>query len=487
MTSINIGHVGDAATAGSPSRPALVLQDGACTYGQLEHAVRQAMTSLFDTGVEPGDRVPIVDVGSVVSVAGTLAAARLGAAAALLNPALRPAEIEALIATAGCRRLAIAGDAYAEDVGAAVGGHVVTASDVMGATAASADSTVGADGDEALVLFTSGTTGLPKAVSISHGVLAGRLTGFAAPFNAETAANTTMMCVPYFHVGGSLGLLGALYSGSTIVIQDRFDAGAWIRLVRDNGVSGAFLVPTMLQRILDHPDCSAAQLSSLVSITYGAAAAPVALIERAMDALPHVAFANVFGQTETLGAYTMLLPGDHKRRERIGSLGKPLPGVEIRIVSPGTDDPVPPGEVGELLVLSPQNVSPGWLRTGDLARVDHDGYLYPSGRLSDTINRGGEKFGPIEIESVLRRHPTVEDVAVTGVADTEMGQRVAAAVVVRDGGTKEELTAFCRQHLAHFKVPERIVFVDNIPYNETGKVDRRALGDLVVAHVDKTP
>ena len=168
-------------------------------------------------------------------------------------------------------------------------------------------------------------------------------------------------------------------------------------------------------------------------------------------------------------------------------MGKPLPGVEIRIVAPGTDDPVPPGEVGELLVLSPQNVAPGWLRTGDLARVDHDGYLYPSGRLSDTINRGGEKFGPIEIESVLRRHPTVEDVAVTGVADTEMGQRVAAAVVVRDGGTEEELTAFCRQHLAHFKVPERIVLVDNIPYNETGKVDRRALGDLVVAHVDKTP
>jgi acyl-CoA synthetase (AMP-forming)/AMP-acid ligase II len=479
VSSINVGHVTDAAVSGLPSRVALIVDDGPCSYGQLDDGVRRAMTCLADRGVVPGDRVPIVDVGSVVSVAATLAAARMGAAAALINPALRPGEIEALLSTAGCRPMAVTGDAFAASVSAGVGGNVLTSSEVLAAQPASTDSSVGCHADEALVLFTSGTTGLPKAVPISHGVLGTRLTGFAAPFRAEAKANTTIMCVPYFHVGGSLGLLGSLYSGNTLVIQARFDAGDWIRLVRDNRVTGAFLVPTMLQRILDHPDCSPEALSSLVSITYGAAAAPVALVERTMDALPHVGLANVFGQTETLGAYTMLLPDDHKRRDRIGSLGKPLPGVELRIVVPGTEEPVASGQVGELLVLSPQNVAPGWLRTGDLARVDGDGYLYPSGRMSDTINRGGEKFGPIEIETVLRRHPSVADVAVAGVADTEMGQRVAAVVVLNNPVTEQELTDFCREHLARFKIPERIVFVDAISYNETGKVDRRALARLV--------
>lgn len=479
MSSINIGHVTDAAVSGLPSRVALIVDDVPCTYGQLDDVVRRAMTGLADRGVEPGDRVPIVDVGSIVSVAATLATARMGAAAALINPALRPGEIEALLSTAGCRPMAVTGDAFAASLGASVGGNVLTASEVLEAAPAPTDLSVGCDDDEALVLFTSGTTGLPKAVPISHGVLGARLIGFAAPFRPEVKANTTIMCVPYFHVGGSLGLLGSLYSGNTLVIQSRFDAGDWIRLVQDNHVAGAFLVPTMLQRILDHPDCSPEALSSLVSITYGAAAAPVALVERAMDALPHVGLANVFGQTETLGAYTMLLPDDHNRRDRIGSLGKPLPGVELRIVVPGTEEPVASGLVGELLVLSPQNVAPGWLRTGDLARVDSDGYLYPSGRLSDTINRGGEKFGPIEIETVLRRHPYVADVAVTGVADTEMGQRVAAAVVLSNPATEQDLTDFCRDHLARFKIPERIVFVDAVPYNETGKVDRRALAELV--------
>jgi long-chain acyl-CoA synthetase len=147
------------------------------------------------------------------------------------------------------------------------------------------------------------------------------------------------MAVPYFHVGGSLGLLGSLFSGNTTVMMARFDAGQWLQLVSQHGVAGAFLVPTMLHRILDHPDFPTTDLSSLVTIAYGAAAAPTALVERAMAALPHVAFANVFGQTETLGAYTTLLPEDHRRRDLIGSVGKPLPGSEIKIVNPGSEDP----------------------------------------------------------------------------------------------------------------------------------------------------
>jgi long-chain acyl-CoA synthetase len=307
------------------------------------------------------------------------------------------------------------------------------------------------------------------------------------PFDADAPPLIGMMCVPIFHVGGSLGLLGALYSGRTTVVQPRFDAGEWLRLVARYHISSAFLVPTMLQRILDHPDFATTDLSSLRAVYYGAAAAPVALVQRAMAALPKVAFANIFGQTETLGAYTTLTPDDHFAPERIGSVGRVLPGVEIRIVDPATEEDVAPGEVGELWVLSDQNVRPGWLRTGDLARQDADGYIYPSGRLSDTINRGGEKFGPIEIETVLRAHPAIDDVAAAGVPDPEMGERVGVAVVTRAPLTADEVKAYCRERLAIYKTPELVVFVDDLPYSDTGKVVRRQLVELIESELQRTP
>ncbi len=205
----------------------------------------------------------------------------------------------------------------------------------------------------------------------------------AAPFRADATPSIGMMCVPFFHVGGALGTLGSLYSGNTSVVQKRFDAGEWLRLVSEHRVTTTFMVPTMLQRILDHPDFASTDLTSLVAIAYGAAAAPVSLVRRAMAALPHVAFANVFGQTETLGAYTTLMPGDHRDPARAGSVGRPLPGVEVRVVDPDTGNDVEAGTVGELWVNTTQNVTEGWLRTGDLARQDFDGYIFPSGRLSD--------------------------------------------------------------------------------------------------------
>ena len=335
------------------------------------------------------------------------------------------------------------------------------------------------DDRDALVLFTSGTTGLPKAVGITSGQLSTRIRGMGQPFRADSAPTVSMMCVPFFHVGGSLGMLGSLYSGNTSVVQERFDAAEWLRLVQEHRVRTAFLVPTMLQRILDHRDFAGTDLTSLIAIAYGAATAPVALVRRAMAALPHVAFANVFGQTETLGAYTTLLPEDHRDPNRVGSVGKPLPGVEVRVVDPDTAADVEAGVVGELWVNTIQNVTDGWLHTGDLARRDADGYIYPSGRLSDTINRGGEKFGPIEVEEALRGHPAVSDVAVAGITDQEMGQRVGAAVVARLPVTLEELRSHCRDRIAYFKLPERLMIVDRIPYSETGKVNRRQLAALI--------
>ncbi len=474
---MNTGTILDAAATGDPGRTALIIDGRSISYGELAATVRQCAAVLAAHGVIAGQRVAVVDVGSLLSIATVLGAARIGAAAALMNPALTPPELQGLLKNAGCADVAVAGEPYVDRLRQAGAPTVLTDADLVGG--GDWPESASADDRDALVLFTSGTTGLPKAVGISGRQLITRINGIAGPFRPDAKPSVGLMCVPFFHVGGALGTLGSLYSGNTSVIQQRFDAGEWLRLVSEYRVTTTFMVPAMLQRILDHPDFDRADLTSLVAIAYGAAAAPTSLVRRAIAALPHVAFANVFGQTETLGAYTTLMPDDHRDPARAGSVGRPLPGVEVRVVDPDTGDDVEAGTVGELWVNTTQNVTDGWLRTGDLARRDADGYIFPSGRLSDTINRGGEKFGPIEVEDALRSHPAVSDVAVAGIADEELGQRVGAAVVACAPVTLEELRSHCRDLIAYFKLPERLAIVDHIPYNSTGKVNRRQLAALI--------
>ena len=476
---MNIGNVIDDAAARDPARAALIVNGRVISYGELAAVVDRCAARLAADGLA-GRRIAVVDVGSLLSIAMMLAAARIGAAAALMNPALTPPELRGIAENAGCASTGVAGDAYVDRLGESGMRETLTANDLFDNDAGTVPVSEEVDDRDGLVLFTSGTTGLPKAIGITQGRLSARITGVATPFRPDTQATVSMMSVPFFHVGGALGVLGNLYAGNTYVVQDRFDAGEWLRLVQEHRVTSTFMVPTMLQRILDHPDFGDTDLSSLSAVAYGAAAAPIALIERAMTALPHVGFANVFGQTETLGAYTTLLPDDHRDPIRVGSVGRPLPGVEVRVVDPDTGADVDAGAVGELWVNTSQNVTDGWLQTGDLARQDADGYIYPTGRLKDTINRGGEKFGPIEVEEAIRTHPAVCDVAVAGIADEEMGQRVGAAVVARSPLTLEDLRSHCRDRVAYFKLPERLRLVDAIPYNDTGKVNRRVIAALIV-------
>jgi acyl-CoA synthetase (AMP-forming)/AMP-acid ligase II len=231
----------------------------------------------------------------------------------------------------------------------------------------------------------------------------------------------------------------------------------------------------MLRRVLDHPRFASTDLGSLRSLNYGAAAAPVDVVRRAVDALPDVDFTNTFGQTETLGAYAALGPDDHRRGDRFGSVGRPLTGVEVRIVDPGTGEPVLEGGTGEFWVRAVQNTTSEWLHTGDTGWRDAEGYLFLSGRISDTINRGGEKFGPVEVEDVLRTHPLVADVGVVGVADPELGERVGAVVVASGPVTPSELVAHCSRHLSTYKVPEFLAFADELPVSVLGKLDRTEL------------
>ena len=485
---MNIGQAIDPAVAEVPERTALIAGDRQCSYRDLEQWVRRVAAALTARGVGPGARVALVDNGSILSVATILGAARIGACSAQMNVLLTADELGKL-ATAVDARIGVAGEPFRTNLAGVLGAEAVLGEDdVAGPDQDRLDGPDGtavavADTDDALVLFTSGTTGLPKPVAISHGVVAERLGFYAAPIDPDAPPVVDLMSAPIFHIGGTLGLLVSLRAGRTMVMLPRFAAGAWLEAVEQHRVSQTFIVPTMLQRILDHPDFPQRDLSSLQQISYGAAAAPVALVARALDALPDVRFSNVFGQTETLGAYAALTAEDHRARRKLGSAGKALPGVELRIVDVATETDCRAGAVGQVWVRAAQNVTRDWLRTGDLAFLDDDGYLHPVGRMTDTINRGGEKFGPIEVEEVLRSHPAVRDAGVCGVPDPELGQRVAAVVVTVDGEDvdPDDLRAFVAERLARYKRPERIVFADDLPYSNLGKVSRQALAAVVLS------
>jgi acyl-CoA synthetase (AMP-forming)/AMP-acid ligase II len=474
-----------------PDRPAIILADGeVCSFGRLAELTAAWAAALHGAGVGPGGRVALAEWGGPRGTAVTLAATAVGAATAQINPLLTVGEIGQLVDVAGCGPVAVAGPDARESMFAALGpdGNVLDDPVLDDPVVAPGTPSEPIRGAEALVLFTSGTTGLPKPVSISNASILTRVSAYRPPFSAERPPNRSLMCVPSFHVGGMLGLLLSLWSGDTTVIQPRFDAGRWLELVEEHQVASVFVVPTMLARILDHPTIDDRDLSSLRLISYGAAAAPIELVHRAMERWPDVGFANTFGQTETLGAYTTLGPDDHRDPARVGSVGRPVPGVDIRIVSLETGEDVPDGELGELWVRSDQNVADGWLHTGDLGRRDADGYLYPSGRISDGINRGGEKFGPGEIADVVRSHPDIAEVAVAGVPDPELGERVGVAVVMEPGVapiTRDGLRDYCRGRLAPFKLPEVVAVLDRLPVNELGKLPRRvvaeAIGDAVGA------
>ena len=468
-----LGDPVDIAVAALGDRSAFVVDGIVHRYRNVGSAISAAAANLARHGVGPGDRVALADRCSVFALAGVLGAARIGAAAAPMSPALTAGEIATLATAAGCGPVGLAG-ADARDAMAAALGTEPLGEDELFVEADVAPAFESKPDDVALVLFTGGTTGTPKPIPITHAILEARVRGFAPPPDPASAPVVSLVCVPFHHVAGLVGILVGLAGGSTIVVQRRFDAGEWLRLVAEHRIARTFLVPTMLHRIIEHPAFAAADLSSLQMITYGAAPAAPELIERAVAAFPHVGFVNVFGQTETLGAVTMLGPDEH-RGGRLASVGRPLPGVEIRIVDPSTGDEA---EAGELWVRAAHTVEEGWVRTGDLVRRETDGYLSATGRLSDTINRGGEKISPFEIEQVLRTHAAVADVAVVGIPDVELGERVAVAVVRQAEVDAEELRAWCSSRLAVYKIPERFRFVDALPRTELGKVSPGAVKAL---------
>ena len=386
-------------------------------------------------------------------------------------------EIQVMARAAGCGEVAVAERDVAVRVLEATGAKPLSEEILDGRSETSRRTQV-ANEDDCIVLFTSGTTGAPKPVPFSHGILGGRVKAFAPTPDPAGPTLVSISCVPFHHVAGLVGVFVGLAGGNTVVLQRRFDPGAWLTLAERRHIQRVFLVPTMLHRIIDHPDAARADLSSVQLVTYGAAPATPELIARAKKLMPGAAFMQVFGQTETLGGVVALGPGDEAAAEK-GSIGRPMAGVEVRVVDPATGVDVPDGEVGEFWARAPHTATPGWIRSGDLVRRDAEDYIYVAGRMSDVINRGGEKIDPAEVEAVLWAHKDVIDVAVAGFPDADLGENVGAVIVARRPVDPEELRDWARARLASHKVPARIVFVDELPLTELGKVSRRDLGALI--------
>lgn len=358
--------------------------------------------------------------------------------------------------------------------------------------------------DIAVLLFTSGTTGEPKAALLRHRHLVSYILG-ASEFMSAPEEAAGLVSVPPYHVAGIATVLSSIYTGRRIVQLPNFDAQSWLKTAERERITHAFVVPTMLARIVD--ELEAARLpapSALQALSYGGGRMPLPVIESAMKCfLPQVAFTNAYGLTETSSTLTLLGPEEHRaaagsddpaQRRRLGSAGKPLPGVEVEIRDEA-GRPLPAGEPGEIWVRGAQVSGEylgresrlredGWFPTNDSGRLDEAGYLFLSGRLDDVIVRGGENLSPGEIEEVLYEHEAVADCGVVGIPDRQWGE-APAAVVVRtekagDVGAAD-LQEWVRARLRSSRVPVRIEFRDALPYNETGKLLRRKLREELAA------
>jgi acyl-CoA synthetase (AMP-forming)/AMP-acid ligase II len=356
----------------------------------------------------------------------------------------------------------------------------------------------------AVLLYTSGTTGEPKAAVLRHRHLASYVIS-AVEFMGAADDHAALVSVPPYHIAGVVTILSSLYSGRRVVYLPDFDAGRWVDVARDEAITHAFVVPTMLGRILDVLEARGEKLPDLLHLAYGGGRMPTPVLERALALLPAVGFVNAYGLTETASTIAMLRPEDHRAalesddpavRARLGSVGRPLPALEVEI----RDEhgaPRPAGERGEIWVRGDQVAgeylapaatpgppgsrraltADGWFPTRDGGWLDDGGYLFVEGRLDDVIVRGGENLSPGEIEDTLRTHPAVRDAGVVGVPDDEWGETVAAAVVLEPGAaaTAEELQDWVRARLRSSRTPAVVEFRAELPYNETGKLLRRVL------------
>jgi acyl-CoA synthetase (AMP-forming)/AMP-acid ligase II len=503
-----------------PDQEILVFEGARFTYAQTLVRVRRLAAALAGLGIGRGDAIAVLDTNSHRYVEAYYAAATLGAVFVPVNYRAKVPELRHMLAAARVRTVLV-GSRYAATL-AGIAAELPSLRHKVGtdapppgggATVEELIASAGGEGEEraideddtTILMYTSGTTALPKGVMLTHHDFTTYVCG-TVELADGSPRGTALVCVPLYHIAGATAVMTTLFAGRKLVLMRQFDAAMWLRLVEEERVTHAFLVPTMVKQLLDAPDFGRRDLSSLESLSYGGAAMPLSVLRRAIEMLPPtVGFVNAFGQTETTSTLTILGPEDHRltggtteveaKLRRLTSIGRPLPDVELKIVGEGGSD-LATGEVGEIVVRTPRvmkgyagDAAPsgvdagGWMHTRDMGWIDEAGYVFLAGRKDDMIIRGGENIAPAEVEATLELHPDVEEAAVVGLPDVEWGQRVAAAVALRPGAhvTADELSEFCRSRLASFKKPEIVRFFSALPKNAMGKILRRdiraAFGD----------
>ena len=501
------------ASAIVPERLAMVVGDRRTTYEELNVRVNRLANGFSSLGARRSDRVAVMQVNCAEHIETYFAAARLDAVYVPLQFRAREDELIYMINDAAPRVLLV-GRRYVDLVRScsdrleSVEHYVALEEPSEGwhfyddliASASDGERFPEGDGDDlTMILFTAGTTGVPKGVMLSHDSFSSYILSNVAPADPEIEERN-ILTVPLYHIAGVHVVMAAIFGGRTLIIQGQFEPKQWLELAERERANRATMVPTMIKLLMDHPDFHQHDLSSLEVITYGAAPMPREVIERAIREFPGTSFINAFGQTETAATITMLPPEDHvlegspeeiaAKRRRLSSIGKPLDDVEVRILD-DDGEPVPQGDVGNIVArgarlmkgywrlddATAETIRDGWLYTGDLGYFDEDGYIFLAGRARDFIKRGGEMVSPEEVEEALRSHPGIDDAAIIGVPDADWGERVRAVVVLKAGQSvsEEEAIDHCRQKLASFKKPESVVFVDELPRNPLGKVLKRKL------------
>lgn len=488
----------------TPSAPCLVFEDGLLTFADLDRRSTQLANVLRDRGVVAGDRVGLLSHTNCVFYDLAYACAKIGAIMLPLNWRLAACEIAAIV-TDGEPRLVLVQDVLADRLaGVPVDRIDLATLDTLRDTALETLPGGSVDPDApTLLLYTSGTTGVPKGVLISQTNLS-YVARMAREVWAFTADSVNLVAMPLFHIGGiGYGMMALSQGGHTVLLEKLDPASIAATIVRHH-VTHAFFVPTVVQRLVDHVDAGGVAPQGLQRILYGAAPIGEPLLRRAI-ALFGCEFSHAYGATETAGTVISLPPHEHDpdgpTPERLRSCGQPLPWVEVCLVDPVTETPVAPGAVGEIRIRSgmvmlgywrkPQETAAavtadGWLRTGDAAYCDAEGFVFIHDRYKDMIVSGGENVYPTEIENVLGAHPDVGQVAVIGVPHAKWGETPRAYVVPRIGAMPDEaeMIAYTREKLAHYKCPTSIVFVGALPQNASGKILKKDLRTLDRARME---
>lgn len=484
-----------------PERMALQEEDRAYSYSELEERTAKIAAMLLAAGLNKGDRIAWIGKNSDLYFTLFYGAARIGVVMVPIGWRLAPAEW-AYIANDTKAKILFTGRGF-EGADDALKGHAEYLQRTIGEeeTRRLIDATprcecdVAGPDDAVLQLYTSGTTGNPKGAVLSNRnlfALRKHAEGSDQAYTKWDDDEVVLIAMPCAHIGGTgLGIM-ALASGLPGLVQAEFSPDGVFDAIETGGATRLFIVPAALQMMVNHPRCRNVDYSRLKYILYGAAPIPLELLRQCIDVFG-AQFIQVYGMTETTGSICMLPPEDHdpNGNKRMRSAGKPLPGVELRIVD-GAGNDMPVGEVGEVWTRSSNNMmgywnlpdatkstmaDGGWVKTGDAGYMDEDGYLYIHDRVKDMIITGGENVYPAEVESAIYGHPDVLEVAVIGVPDEKWGESVKAVCVPKTGATidPDSIIGWARERIAGFKVPRSVDIIPALPRNASGKILRKDL------------